>query len=234
MTQVTKNVPQNRDVMEARAVSRTQEERTSEAKMRLRDAALFLFAQDGYERTPLAAISLRAGFSRTLAQYHYADKTELALEILENHILRDNHIALIECPEDASADEAWRILQNHLDTLKQYYGTLHGTGDRHIRTAGGMAIHAAALTSRDPTLSSMVEQMSREQVARVQNILRLCQRKNFIDANADVRAIAVLYVHSVWGLAQALFASPKAKTIIAAAFEQLSSLLESLRVDVPK
>ena len=220
--------------MEARAVSRTQEERTSEAKMRLREAALFLFSQDGYAQTSLSAISLRAGFSRTLAQYHYADKTELALEILEDHILRDNHIALIACPEDASAEEAWRTLQNHLDALKQYYRTLHGKNDRDVRTTGGMAIHAAALTSRDPILSARVEQLSREQVARIQRILKICQENGFIDSNADVRAMAVLYVHSVWGLAQALFASPKAKTIIAAAFEQLSWLLESLRVDVSK
>lgn len=92
--------------MQPKAVSRTQEERTSDAKMRLREAALFLFAQDGYERTTLATISLRAGFSRTLAQYHYEDKASLALEILEEQILRDNHIKLTECPEDATAQQA--------------------------------------------------------------------------------------------------------------------------------
>jgi AcrR family transcriptional regulator len=217
--------------MQAKTVSRTQEERTAEAKERLREAALFLFSKDGYEATSLAAISLRAGFSRTLAQYHYADRSELALEILEDHILRDNHIALIECPNDVSAEAAWEILKDHLEALKQYYGTLHGKSERDVWTTGGMAIHAAALTSGDEKLSARVEQLSREQVARIQRILTICQKEGFLDKDADARATAVFYVHSVWGLAQALFASPKAKSIIMAAFEQFGQLLESLRSD---
>ncbi|MBV9842931.1 MAG: TetR family transcriptional regulator, partial [Sphingomonadaceae bacterium] len=38
------------------------------ARTRIRAAALELFGQDGYEATTLAAISLRAGYSRALAQ----------------------------------------------------------------------------------------------------------------------------------------------------------------------
>lgn len=220
--------------MEAKTVARSQEERTTEAKFRLREAALFLFSHDGYESTSLAAISLRAGFSRTLAQYHYADKTLLALEILEEQILRDNHVRLTECPENASAKDAWSILHTHLETLKKHYCTLHGGSERDIRTTGVMAIHSAALSSRDQKLSARVEKLSSEQVTRIQRILTICQENGFIDAKADTRATAVLYVHSVWGLAQALFASPKAKPIIASAFEQFGFLLNSMRVDASK
>ena len=220
--------------MEAKAISRTQEERTAEAKERLREAALFLFSKDGYESTSLAAISLRAGFSRTLAQYHYADKAALALEILEEQILRDNHIRLIECSESCSAEQAWEILMAHLTALKKHYGNLHGVSEMDIRATGGMAIHSAALTSRDEKLSARVEQLSREQVARIQRILTICQKDGYINKDADARATAVFYVHSVWGLAQALFASPKAKSIIMAAFEQFGHLLDSLRTDAQK
>lgn len=217
--------------MELKAVSRTQEQRTMEAKERLREAALFLFSNDGYGATSLAAISLRAGFSRTLAQYHYADKADLALEILEEQILRDNHVRLIEIPESCSAQEAWDILQSHLTALNMHYATLHGASERDVRATGGMAIHSAALSSRDEKLAARVEQLSREQVARIQRILTICKDDGFIRKDADVRAVAVLYVHSVWGLAQALFASPNAKPVIMAAFEQFGILLESLRVD---
>lgn len=217
--------------MQPKAAPRTQEERTADAKARLREAALYLFANDGYERTTLAAISLRAGFSRTLAQYHYADRGALALEILEDHIVRDNHIALIECSDDASAEEAWALLQGHLDALKRHYGSLHGTSERDAETTGAMAIHAAALTSTDTALSQRVEQLSREQVARIERILRLCQDQGMIAQSVDIRATSVLYVHAVWGLAQALFASPNARPILMGAFEQFGALLNSLKRD---
>jgi AcrR family transcriptional regulator len=69
---------------------RTQIERTDEAKARIRVAALELFALQGYEATNLAEISLRAGYSRALAQYHYADKSALAIELLEARMRRGN------------------------------------------------------------------------------------------------------------------------------------------------
>lgn len=97
-----------------------------------------------------------------------------------------------------------------------------------------MAIHSAALVSRDERLSDRVEQLSREQVARIQHILELCQAGGLVAKDVDLRATAVLYVHSVWGLAQALFASPNAKPVIMAAFEQLSVLVQSLRIDGSK
>lgn len=220
--------------MEAKVATRTQEERTAEAKERLHEAALFLFANEGYGAVSLPAISLRAGFSRALAQYHYADKAALALEILDDQVMRDNHIHLINCSDDCRAPEAWSVLQSHLAALEEYYGSLHGTKRRDIHVAGGMAIRTAALTSRDATLSARVEQLSREQVARIERILRLCQTQGFIKPDTDIRGTAVLYVHSVWGLAQALFASPQAAATIKTAFEQLGRMLDSLRVEKSK
>lgn len=218
-------------MLEVKNVSRSQEQRTTEAKLRLREAALTLFSQGGYGATTLAAISVQAGFSRTLALYHYKDKAALALEILEEQILRDNHITLTECPKNASAKEAWEMLQAHLEVLTNYYGNLHGNREPDVRVTGTMAIHSAALTSRDKQLSVRVEQLSREQVTRIERILEICQQDGFIKGDTDIRAIAVLYVHSVWGLAQALFASPQAKSIIMAAFKQFGILIESLRIE---
>ncbi|MBK9009378.1 TetR/AcrR family transcriptional regulator [Novosphingobium sp.] len=136
--------------------SRTQEERTEEAKARLRDAALELFAADGYDATTLAAISLHAGFSRTLAQYHYPDKGALALELLEERILRDNHLELLDCPPDASAQQAWAALQKHLSEVTEYYGALHGGAQKSAKLRGEMAIHAAALMGSDEAISARV------------------------------------------------------------------------------
>ena len=88
------------------ALPRTQEERTEEARSRLRAAALELFASEGYAAPSMATISLRAGYSRTLAQYHYADKAAIALALIKDRLRRDNHVELLDCPADAPAEQA--------------------------------------------------------------------------------------------------------------------------------
>ena len=138
---------------------------------------------------------------------------------------------MIDCPSNATGEEAWDMFQAHLKALKLHYGSLHGASDRDAETTGAMAIHAAALTSGDKALSKRVEQLSSEQVDRIEHILDLCQRDGLIGPQVDIRPTAVLYVHSVWGLAQALFASPQAKNVITLAFEQFAAMLESLKIE---
>lgn len=210
--------------------SRTQEERTEEAKARLRDAALELFAADGYDATTLAAISLKAGFSRTLAQYHYPDKGALALELLEERILRDNHLELLDCPEGASAEQAWAALRNHLAQVTEYYGALHGGTRQSAKLRGEMAIHAAALMGNDAAISARVALLTRQLVAAKERLLEICRKEGMIPEGTDVHALAVLQVHSIWGLALALFANPKGGRQVRAALEQIGVMLESLRV----
>jgi len=221
-------------VRRAVAVSRRQEERTEEAKARLREAALELFAADGYEAATLAAISLRAGFSRTLAQYHYPDKSALALELIEDRLRRDNQVELLACPDDASAREAWAALMAHLDSVTRHYGSLHGdTGQsaaRNTAVRGEMAIHAAALMGSDERITRRVDVLTRDLIARVERLLEICRRQGMIPADTDVHAMAVLHVHSIWGLALALFANPWGARRINAALDQIRVLLEALRV----
>lgn len=211
------------------AASRTQEARTEDAKARLREAALALFAADGYEATSLAAISLKAGFSRTLAQYHYPDKPTLALELLEERMLRDNHLEFLDCPGDAPAERAWQALLEHLGAVTDYYGELHGDAVQSVKLRGEMAIHAAALMGIDEALSARVARLTSELIARIERLLDICRREGMIAAHADVHAIAVLHVHSIWGLALALFANPRGARQVKAAFEQIGVLLEALR-----
>jgi AcrR family transcriptional regulator len=210
-------------------IARTQEERTGEAKARLRQAALELFATDGYEVTTLAAISLKAGFSRTLAQYHYPEKSALALELIEDRLRRDNQVELLACPEGASAEVAWGALMAHLEGVTRQYGSLHGDSGHGIAVQGEMAIHAAALMGSDERITHRVDVLTRDLIARVERLLEICRRNGKIPADTDVHAMAVLHVHSIWGLALALYASPKATRAIKAAFAQIRVLLESMR-----
>jgi len=214
--------------MKQATAPRTQEERTEEAKARLRQAALALFAIDGYEATTLAAISLKAGFSRTLAQYHYSEKADIAVELLRERIVRDNHLELLDCPDDAPAPVAWAALMNHLNAVIAYYGDLHGV-DHSTTLRGEMALLAGALMSRDERISTIANELTSDLVFRIERLLELCQVQGFIADTTDTHAVAVFHVHAIWGLAQALFANPRGARSVKAALGQMTVLLESLR-----
>lgn len=209
----------------------TQEQRTREAKRRLGKAALHLFAKDGYEATTLGAISLKAGFSRTLAQYHYPDKKSLALELLRDRIVRDNHVQLVQSAPDLNPEQAWSALFTHLETLRDYYLEMHAGKNPNLDANGEMAIHAAAFTSSDPEFRECVEEQSRGQVKRIEQLLKICRKGGLIAPASNVRALAFLYVQSIWSLSQALYTSPFARKTIGEAFDQLALLFESLRCD---
>jgi len=208
---------------------RTQEERTEAAKRRIREAALVLFDQHGYEATTMAAISLKAGFSRTLAQYHFTDKADLALELLDDRIRRDSHLELLDCADDATGQEAWNCLIRHLESVGRYYGNLHGADDRNVVVRVEMALHAAALMGGDATLSAKVHQRTIDLIIRVERLFEICRKDGLIAEDSDSHALAILHVHSIWGLALALFANPKAAKSIAAAFHQIRVLLDAMR-----
>ncbi len=210
-------------------MSRTQEERTEAAKRKIRDAALWLFGENGYEATTLSAISLKAGFSRTLCQYHYPDKSELALELLDERIRRDNHLDLLNCADEIDANFAWGCLIRHLDAVSAYYGSLHSAGDHSAVVRGEMALHAAALMGADEALSSRVHDLTVDLITRIERLFEICRKGGLISSASQSHALAVLHVHSIWGLAQALFANPKGGKPIAAAFDQIRVLMEALR-----
>lgn len=211
-------------------ISRTQEERTEAAKERIRDAALWLFGENGYEATTLAAISLKAGFSRTLAQYHYPEKADLALELLDERIRRDNHLELLNCSGGSDAEQAWDCLILHLEAVAAYYGSLHGSGQHSMVVRGEMALHAAALIGADEALSARVHDLTVDLIGRIERLFEICRKAELIPVKSDSHALAILHVHSIWGLAQALYANPKGGKPIAAAFEQIRVLLEALRI----
>lgn len=213
----------------AAAASRTQEERTEEARARLRSAALELFASEGYTAPSMAAISLRAGYSRTLAQYHFADKAALAMDLIRDRLRRDNQVELLDCPAEAPAEAAWAALIAHLDAVTDHYTMLHGLNDHGTRVRGEMAIHAAALMGSDPAISAAVDSSTRDLIARIERLLARCKAGGLIRPETDAHAMAVLHVHSIWGLALALFANPKGTRAIKTAFSQIRLLLEALR-----
>ena len=62
----------------------TQKERTERSERRLMDAAIELMAEQGYERTTVAQIAERAGYSPGLVNHRFGSKLELLDRLIEH------------------------------------------------------------------------------------------------------------------------------------------------------
>jgi AcrR family transcriptional regulator len=61
--------------------------RTEETLSKILDASEAVFSELGYEKTQLAEIASRAGFTRGAIYAHYADKEALFLDLMEQRVL---------------------------------------------------------------------------------------------------------------------------------------------------
>ena len=70
----------------------TQKERTERSERRLMDAAIELMAEQGFERTTVAQIAERAGYSPGLVNHRFGSKLELLDRLIEHgqHEFQDN------------------------------------------------------------------------------------------------------------------------------------------------
>src|ERR1700745_982557 len=67
---------------------RTQQERSAESARRLLDAAIELIAEKGFERTTVAEIGERAGYSRSMVRARYGSKEALLESIFGSQLDR--------------------------------------------------------------------------------------------------------------------------------------------------
>lgn len=213
----------------ARTTHRTQESRTEEARARLRESAMHLFAAKGFDATSLADISVRAGYSRALAQYHFATKNALAADLLETIGEADMQLSLL--PEDDLMDghQAWTLLENHCQSAWANLRRLHHDGERGEALRAEMALRAAAMFSLDLALRESFARMGRKLTGRVAHIIEICQRDRVIRADVNPGAAATFYVMSVWGLLCALHVDPEAAAHVDQSFALLEEFLRSLR-----
>jgi AcrR family transcriptional regulator len=76
------------DKSEIRRRRRTQRERSEESAKRLLDAAIELIAEKGFERTTVAEIGERAGYSRSMVRARYGSKEALLESIFGTELDR--------------------------------------------------------------------------------------------------------------------------------------------------
>jgi AcrR family transcriptional regulator len=209
-------------------VPRTQESRTEQARARICEAAIQVFAMKGYEQATIADISIHAGYSRALAQYHFGSKTALAQHMLETIGERDMQLALLP-DRHASGEEAWALLLAHAEASWENLSRLHSDCDRGLAARGEMLLQAAAMYSSDSALRNCFAGIGRRLTARVSRTLEACRRDGVIRAAVDPDAAATFYVMSIWGLLSALCVDPKGARVVNRSFDLLRQFLQSLR-----
>ena len=91
----------------------------------LADAALALWAEHGFDQTPVARIAAEAGVAKGTFYLYFESKDALLLEVLQRNSLVPNVLALIRDLQSRSLEEAvtgfvrgaWRHLSEHRELL---------------------------------------------------------------------------------------------------------------------
>ena len=91
---------------------------------RIRESALALFAEKGYEATTMREVAARAGASLGLAYRYYASKEEFALELYLRLAEESQEWARENLPEGTIAERFERAMLAKLDQVKAHRGPL--------------------------------------------------------------------------------------------------------------
>ena len=102
-------------------------------RRQIMDAALELFANEGYHSTSISNIAIKAGVSKGLMYNYFESKEELikaiiddGLDIIQNLFDPDKDGSLTEQEFDYFVDQTFNILKKNLNYWKLYFSTCSG------------------------------------------------------------------------------------------------------------
>ncbi|MEM8767530.1 MAG: TetR/AcrR family transcriptional regulator [Pseudomonadota bacterium] len=174
---------------------RTQKERKDDAERALLDAAEELITERGLEKTSLAQIGERAGYSRGLVNHHFGSKNAL-LARLSERMQR----------EFAAAHEGGRTrsgLETLLTTVDRYFRMKHTRGSR-----GGtfFQIWANAISSENNESFSNTEAIARDQIKQM---ITTGIADGSITSTVDPDSLALIVIAILRGIALQALIDPK-------------------------
>lgn len=122
----------------------------------LAEVALTLWAERGFDQTPVEAIAREAGISKGTFYLYFESKDALLLEVLRRNSLVPNVLALVEDLQSKSLEDAvhgfvrgaWRHLCNHRELLLVALRELPTHLDEARRVVERMIVPANALVAR--------------------------------------------------------------------------------------
>ncbi len=92
-------------------------ERGRETRSRLRELALQLFAEQGYEQTSLREIAERLGVTKAALYYYYKSKEDIVRDLVEDYMAQIDQLIAWGKEQPPSADTRAEIVRRYLDII---------------------------------------------------------------------------------------------------------------------
>jgi AcrR family transcriptional regulator len=180
------------------AQARTQAERTAISDKAMLDAAIDLILERGTDKTTLAAIGKKAGYSRGLATYRFGSKAGLFDEVCKS-ISRG---WLDYLKEDVGDKIGIDAMCAALDSFFQFVSD----SPREARVLQILYCGAASPQSEYRQTSASIHQRQQDDVA---NWVRAGQAAGSIRASADPKSIAAQYIAYISGMTYLWLINPQ-------------------------
>jgi AcrR family transcriptional regulator len=92
-------------------------ERGRETRSRLRELALQLFAEQGYEQTSLREIAERLGVTKAALYYYYKSKEDIVRDLVEDYMAQIDQLIAWGKDQPRSAKTRAEIVRRYLDII---------------------------------------------------------------------------------------------------------------------
>lgn len=92
-------------------------ERGRETRSRLRELALQLFAEQGYEQTSLREIAERLGVTKAALYYYYKSKEDIVRDLVEDYMAQIDELIAWGKDQPRSAETRAEIVRRYLDII---------------------------------------------------------------------------------------------------------------------
>jgi AcrR family transcriptional regulator len=175
----------------------TREESQMLTRERLLDAAMQVFASNGYEGASVDRIAEQAGYSKGAVYSNFSSKEELFLELLKRHM--SNEIAELHRLLDRSSSAA-EILQ----ALKKKYGAM----DKKLALPM-IALEFQLQAGRNPEFGEPFAELYRNQRKAIAELIIYAAKKAGVPAPANANEIAIILMAVTHGIAMQRAVDPR-------------------------
>lgn len=177
---------------------RSQAERRAASEAALLDAALELFAERGVERTTLAEVGVRAGYSRGHATFVFGTKDQLIDRAAAR--ARDRFLREAQAQISGEADGLGKLLN-----IADYYMRIVKSAPTYVRAF--FALWGGAMPSRAQPAIARYDPESRKILA---SLIKEGQRDGSVSTRISAKATAVALLGLFRGIGGQLMISPDA------------------------
>lgn len=162
---------------------------TEERRVQIVDALGAVMARDGYERATVAAIAKRAGLASGLVHYHFRDKDEILVALVERIVagLEGRVAARLARAGEGARARLHALVDAHV-----------GLGDDADPNAVAMWAAVAAEAMRNPEVRALYKEAMASTLTRIERLLRAAMRE-VERPTRDAKPIAAAILSAIEG-----------------------------------